>query len=118
MTPTVLMPWPRAMLANSAASVTVEIMGAMTQGAMPVRSCAAPSAASCVSSSSGLVRTSRNARTPSAGFSSSGWVTNARGLSAPASMVRMTTLRPSKARSTAAYTSVCSASVGAVVRSR
>ncbi len=93
-------PWPRTCSAKAAASAVVDTIGAITQTWASLAAAASATAVSCSSSSSGCRREVRSPRTPSAGLGSSGTVTNSSGLSAPASSVRTTTLRPAKASNT------------------
>ena len=101
MTPAFGSPAMRAIWAKAAASPGVDTIGAITHTSVsPAATEARAMARSWSSSSSGKRREVRRPRMPSAGFGSSGWVTNPSGLSAPASSVRTTTLRPLNALKT------------------
>jgi hypothetical protein len=99
-TPPLGSPCPRTCSAKAAASALVETIGAITHTSAWLFWAAWATAVSCSSSSSGCRREVRSPRTPRAGLGSSGTVTNSSGLSAPASRVRTTTLRPAKASKT------------------
>ena len=93
-TPAIGRPWPRTRSANAAASAGTDTIGAITHRSAPVSLAASASASSWVSSSAGTRPSRRRPRTPSAGLGSARCDANASGLSAPASSVRATTLRP------------------------
>ncbi len=99
-TPAVARPWSAHSATNDSASSGVAIIGAMTHTSADSASAARATAVSWRSSTSGWRRAVRRPRTPSAGFGSASGVTNGSGLSAPASSVRTTTLRPANAAST------------------
>src|SRR5690606_5768981 len=98
---TVASPRERAWSANCSASAGVDTIGAITHTSAPQPDAACAIAVSWSASSSGRRRASRSPRTPSAGFASSAWPTNGNGLSAPASMVWITTFRPANASNSA-----------------
>ena len=75
-------------------SAGTDTIGAITHRSAPVSLAASASASSWVSSSAGARPSRRSPRTPSAGLGSARCDANASGLSAPASSVRATTLRP------------------------
>ena len=94
MVPAVGSPASRQRAANQPASSAVATIGAITHTSAPVASRALARAVSWSVSRSSRSRCRRSPRTPSAGFSSGPRSAKANGLSAPASRVRTTTLRP------------------------
>ncbi len=100
-TPTWRSPRARARSAKPAASATVLTMGAITQVSAPLARPASAMASSWTSRISGWILLVRSPRTPRAGLDSAGRRRNGRGLSEPASRVRITTRLPGMAWSTA-----------------